>query len=267
MSYDSEQKAAKRERERAASEIETDLRRLQSLNTDALTNIAMVFCALTMPPEYQNIWRSVWAQAQENHARSFEMLGRCASAVSPIAVYYPKLQSDVKDALYSLKLLTNCLRAITLLESREPASKKTESPPNPKSKPDPAALTVLQSWSGDKLRKALDTAADISIGHAVVLLEYVIIADVYHRLERLPKLSADAKGVELVPGIYLNLGTAKLTPTRLAFAIRYLEVLGYPQILSKDRPPPKLSKKYMEGINADVAAVNQEELFHRIGAL
>jgi hypothetical protein len=47
MSYDSEQKAAKKAREQAASEIETDLRQVQSLHTDALTNVAMVFCALT----------------------------------------------------------------------------------------------------------------------------------------------------------------------------------------------------------------------------
>jgi hypothetical protein len=78
MSYDSEQKAAKKAREQAASEIETDLRQVQSLHTDALTNVAMVFCALTNPPEYGNIWRSVWTQAQENHQRSFEMLNRCA---------------------------------------------------------------------------------------------------------------------------------------------------------------------------------------------
>ncbi len=269
MSYDSEQKAAKRERERAASEIETDLRRLQSLNTDALTNVAMVFCALTMPPEYQNIWRSVWAQAQENHEHSFEMLNRCASAVSLIAVYYPKLQSDVKEALYSLQVLTNCIRPITLQESREPASRRTESPPNPKSKPprpDPAALTILRSMSATELRKALDTAADLSIGHAVVLLQYVINAEMYHRLERLPKLSADAKGVELVPGIYLQLGTAKLTQSRIAFAVRYLEVIGDLQT-PKDRPRPKLPKKWMEGLSGDVNGVDHEELLHRMGAL
>ena len=266
MSYDSEQKAAKKAREQAASEIETDLRQVQSLHTDALTNVAQVFCAITNPPEYGHIWRSAWTHAQDIHQRSFEMLNRCASAVSLIAVYYPKLQSDVKEALYSLQLLTNCIRAITLQESREPASKKTESPPNPKSKPDPAALTILRSMSATELRKALDTAADISIGHAVVLLQYVINAEMYHRLERLPKLSADAKGVELVPGIYLQLGTAKLTQSRIAFAVRYLEVIGDLQT-PKDRPRPKLPKKWMEGLSGDVIGVDHEELLHRIGAL
>ena len=269
MSYDSEQKAAKKAREQAASEIETDLRQVQSLHTDALTYIAQVFCAITNPPEYGNIWRSAWTHAQDIHQRSFEMLNRCADAVSPIAVHYPKLQREVKEALYSLQLLTNCIRAITLQESREPASRKTESPPNPKSKPprpDPAALTILRSMSATELRKALDTAADLSIGHAVVLLQYVINAEMYHRLERLPKLSADAKGVELVPGIYLQLGTAKLTQSRIAFAVRYLEVIGDLQT-PKDRPRPKLPKKWMEGLSGDVNGVDHEELLHRVGAL
>ena len=269
MSYDSEQQAAKKARAQTASNVETDLRHVQSLLSDGLTNVAMVFCALTNPPAYDNIWRAVWTQAQENHQSAFEILTRCTDAVSTIAVHYPKLQREVKEALAALQLLTNCIRAITLLDSRKPANRPTESTPSPKSsaaRPDPSSLAKLKVMSSDELRKALDTAADLSIGHAVVLLQYLVIAEMFHRLERLPKLSADAKGVELVPGIYLHLGTAKVTQSRLAFAVRYLEVVGDLKT-PKDRPRPKLPKKWMEGLNGEVAAVNHEELLHRIGAL
>ena len=74
MSYDSELKAAKQSRAKAASDIETDLRSVQILHTDGLTNVAMVFCALINPPAYDNIWRAVWTQAQENHREAFELL-------------------------------------------------------------------------------------------------------------------------------------------------------------------------------------------------
>ena len=59
MSYDSEQQAAKKARARTASDIETDLRHVQRLQTDGLTNVAMVFCALTIPPAYDDIWLSL----------------------------------------------------------------------------------------------------------------------------------------------------------------------------------------------------------------
>ena len=263
MSYDSEQQAAKKARARTASDIEIDLRHVQRLQTDGLTNVAIVFCALTNPPAYDDIWRAIWIQAQENHQRAFEMLTRCADAVSTIAVYYPKLHNEVKEALAGLQLLTNCIRAITILDSRKPTNRPTESTPSPKSsaaRPDPAALASLKSMSGDELRKALDMAADISIGHAVVLLEYLLVAHLDSRLGRLPKLSADAKGVELVPGVYLALGTAKVSQTRLAFAVRYLEVKGLMPTIQK----PKLSAKWMDALDGDVAGVNHEELLSRI---
>ena len=103
MSYDSEQKAAKQSRAKAASDIETDLRSVQILHTDGLTNVAMVFCALINPPAYDHIWRAVWTQAQENHQSAVELLTRCTDAVSTIAVHYPKLQGEVKEALVGLQ--------------------------------------------------------------------------------------------------------------------------------------------------------------------
>jgi len=266
MGYADEQLAAKRRREREAGDIANDLRHVQQLHSDCLTNVAMVFCALTNPPAYKDIWKAIWIQAQENHQRAFEMLTRCVDAVSTIAVYYPKLHSEVKEALAGLQLLTNCIRAITLLDSQKPTNSPTESTPSPKSsaaRPDPSSLAKLKVMSGDELRKALDTAADLSIGHAVVLLRYLLVEHLDSRLSRLPKLSADAKGVGLVPGVYLGLGTAKVTQTRLAFAVRYLEVKGL--MPTNDRP--RLSKKWMDALDGDVAGANHEELLKLIGVV
>jgi hypothetical protein len=268
MSYDSEQKAAKKARERTASDVEIDLRHVQSIQTDGLTNVAMVFCALTNPPAYDNIWRAVWTQAQENHREAFELLTRCTDAVSIIAVYYPKLQNDVKEALAALQLLTNCIRAITTLIPKPPMVPKWgDLGPEPRwsaTHASKATMDGLRAMSDESLRKALDTAADLSIGHAAVLLEYFNRANLYARVEKgLPKLSEDLKGVELVPGIALMLGSVNVTKARLAFAIRYLQARGYwPSNVNKR---PKMPKKWMDALGKDYAEINHEELLKLIG--
>ena len=266
MSYDSEQKAAKQSRAKAASDIETDLRSVQILHTDGLTNVAMVFCALINPPAYDHIWRAVWTQAQENHQSAVELLTRCTDAVSTIAVHYPTLQGEVKEALAGLQLLTNCIRAITsLIPKSLMVPKEVDLGPEPRwsaTHASKASMDGLRAKSDEALRKALDTAADLSVGHAAVLLEYLYRANLFARVAKeLPKLSNDLKGVELVPGVALMLGSVNVTKARLAFAIRYMETRGLLPSLKK----PKMPKKWMDALGKDYDEVNHEELFQAIG--
>ena len=79
--------------------------------------------------------------------------------------------------------------------------------------------------------------------------------------KELPKLSNDLKGVELVPGIALMLGSVNVTKARLAFAIRYMETRGLLPSLKK----PKMPTKWMDALGKDYDEVNHEELFQAIG--
>ncbi len=273
MGYADEQLAAKRKREREAGDIAIELRHVQQLHTDCLTNVAMVFCALTNPPAYSDVWSHVWLQAQENHDLALIKLDRCSEAVTALKVYYPKLHSEVREAVAGHQLLSNCVRAIVGLhasrQERQSAStskKPRAATPKPKAttaSPGPQSderrdtiLANLRAMSGDALRKALDKAAEISIGHAARLFEAIHTATVVDRLAGLPKLSTDAKGVEVTPGVDLGLGLVKVTESRLGFAVRYLEVKGLIPSLQKYKLPAKV----ISAIDSDVAGVSQEAL-------
>ncbi len=227
------------------------VRQVQSLLTDGLRNATMVFCALTdrqKPAAYVNSWREAWTQTNQSHQRAFEQLNGSAGLISTIAASNPRMQSDLQQALADLALLTSSILALT--------------PMIPEPQTPIATADSLKAMSDEELRKALDIAANLSIAHAAVLMEYMFRADLYSRvLQGLPQLSKDLRGIEVVPGITLSLGSVNVIKARLAFARRYLEANG----LLPSSPKAQMPRKWTGPLDKDYAEVNHEALFLAVG--